>query len=1429
MRTIQKLRAFLLVVIFLAPATAGAWPQPAPAAAPRPAQGDPYLTPIRDGGFGDFVVGGGFLYYTVGDDLLWPFFRKPENGGPDITLSTNTNYYAKSADDQGVYYDWGSHVGPHQLMTRPADHPETEIQLAQLAIGYPSYAVTDDDYVYYFMGDGIYRAHKDSPGGVRISDASDVVALAVDDANIYWLGSAGLWRSLKTCTSPSCWQVKTRVCAAAGFGLSWSDSAHLLYTGEGTTPPTWSIMQAEAAGTDSCYWIHYEYKADATIYQAAISEGYLFWIERRSGYPTYELRRCEVAGYCPVVDTLYESTELETDRLYATPGGVIFGDHYISSLGVYRMSYDAPPLAKDLKLLGIEVAQAIQDLDVDDDSPLIAGKPTYVRVYSTLVGTAQSNAAEVWLECPAGVPCYEPYLKPLQWEDVPSNRAVPDRAQGAWLFLLPAEWTAAGGIILQAEIDPRHIYDDPDPANNTLSTAVIFHAGTPVCTVMIPVRTPAGKGSTNSATFWPMVDRAWRMWPTSEMRVYKQSEPVEELEFCWWGIFPGWCWGPYELAGDSNWILNTLRDRDNLSDDPDECDDDGARTHYVGLVHENSKTEGVNGAARIGADGSYDCDQVWVWLSRPSESKSGTIPWTYPRAGFTFAHELGHNYERKHVKCPVDDPPAHTDPNYPYNTCQIDDGDLSLPSTHFGFDTLTALPIGPHTTADLMSYGSPRWPSDYTWRGMYNNIGLQGLEPQAAPAGPDLSQAESNVLVTGVFTPSLGQGRLGYAWVYPTALLSPGILAKWQRMAAPTVAQAAGTQQTVYHLRLRDGAGNVVDDRLIEPLEISEGPEGTLFSLAFPAPASAVAHLELLIDDTVVDNLHAGLQTPSVQIVQPAGGTFDQEMTLVWEASDADALDRLLYSVQYSPDNGQTWKALLTNVPSLAGEDRVTLTLSSFGGLPGGASALVRVAASDGYHTGLATSAAFQVLTRAPEPYIVTPQPTEVIPAGRPYVLRGGAIDAEDGTIDASSLEWSLSPYVHYQGGEVTPRLLAPGTYPITLTATDSDGQTGAAYADLTIAPLHVPRASGGAPALDGFCDDAFYDNGVSLPLRAYAGGGQPQAHLVRTITDLYVCLSGMERGLTTTLSFAGLAVDVDENAGQFPQTDDRAFWVYEDGSPAARTGTGSAWTESAADMSARVAGNDDTWSAELRIDRGELGNWNNTVLLSVFHAYLVPGGALQSWPEIAGYGQPNSWGRAIFAQVPHIDVITPTEAIAGRPVAVTIHGTGIDSAIAYVLWNGAQRLATVDDGVITPVLWDSDFATAGVVEVQVDNYGSGAGDESNTLLFPIYNPTPTISLLTPASAQAGGPALDLIVDGADFVPGATVLWNGEALATAWITTTRLQAAVPAAALAVARAVAVTVVNPEPSLAVSGEATFQVLRVPAPYAVYLPLVQRGSE
>lgn len=71
-----------------------------------------------------------------------------------------------------------------------------------------------------------------------------------------------------------------------------------------------------------------------------------------------------------------------------------------------------------------------------------------------------------------------------------------------------------------------------------------------------------------------------------------------------------------------------------------------------------------------------------------------------------------------------------------------------------------------------------------------------------------------------------------------------------------------------------------------------------------------------------------------------------------------------------------------------------------------------------------------------------------------------------------------------------------------------------------------------------------------------------------------------------------------------------------------------------------------------------------------------------------------------------------------------------------------------------------------------------------------IYQP------LAPTSTAPGGAAFTLTVNGTGFVSGAVVGWDGQPLATTFVSASRLTAAVPAADIATAHAATITVHNP---------------------------------
>jgi hypothetical protein len=77
----------------------------------------------------------------------------------------------------------------------------------------------------------------------------------------------------------------------------------------------------------------------------------------------------------------------------------------------------------------------------------------------------------------------------------------------------------------------------------------------------------------------------------------------------------------------------------------------------------------------------------------------------------------------------------------------------------------------------------------------------------------------------------------------------------------------------------------------------------------------------------------------------------------------------------------------------------------------------------------------------------------------------------------------------------------------------------------------------------------------------------------------------------------------------------------------------------------------------------------------------------------------------------------------------------------------------------------------------------------------PAPGTTPTIAQLNPPSGTANN-SVQLEVDGTQFVGKAVINFNGTAMATTFVSATKLQATVPATAVMNAGAVPVTVTNP---------------------------------
>ena len=1434
-----------------------------------------------------FIVGGGYLYWTLctvpgprshrseaaPDAPQTGYLRRwPTAGGRVVTLTeqfdcSNTNW---AADETGLYYYSGGFV-----MRRSTADPFTPyyVMFAQNASVPISSLLLDASYVYWLGQHGwIMRTPKlrvIQPDDPRYIEDREFVVNASANAYSLMLGEASrlFWFANNTLFSapPEC----ADVCTPTNHGAEAGGSSLINATLDGSAlPGSWTYplwvrgsavrgryCRPTLAGPLQCTFGS-EYTAPTVggntylVGRLAASPTQLFWVEN------YQI--CVPGGFCTVSgegQLMAWPLNLSSDPYpiaARNSGGASFfisdqgADtqvdrgwvYFRTSAGIARLRTDAPPVQPDLAVHAIEVTQGIQNPTIIGDPtrtmdvPLVAYKPTIVRVYGRTLGGPRANnvTARLRISRNDGAPISID-LRPDNGAvafPLPGGVGIPDRSQlgQSWQFTLPWGWTNWGNATLTAIVNDNRLGGDPSPANNQATVGIYFNRKAPICIVFIPIRTSQA-GDVFAPPLRAQLDfsvaHAERLLPAEQIRAGWRQSDIAELE-ARFGI-PPWEYGPYELDDDSTKILMSLWWRDQLSDDPDECDNANAETHYVGVAH--PMANGKNGSSWNGHN------QMWFRLPP-------TSTWTDTRAP-TLAHELGHNYGRDHVDCPVNDP-EDPDRNYPFPTCQLDyDNNFDR---HWGLLNLGGAlqTIAPTAAGDLMSYAHrlptplPRFTSSYSWFGLFHSIpdGLTAAKsvpgPAVSPDAPRLSAATSVVLLTGAV--NIGaptQSELSHAWVMPTAAVSGRMVDKWQRTAARAwVKPLPGAKvDAPYHIRLLDAAGAVLDDREVTLLDDTHAAPLKGFGLTFPAPARPPARIVLLNGATELVSRAIGANAPIVTLLQPAGGeTIDRELNLVWTASDADVGDRLLFSVQYSPDNGLTWRSVLTDIPNVTGTDRVsiqlrdarTLSASTTGGL-------IRVAASDGYHTSFSVSAPFTVPNRTPEPVITSPTASDHIPPGGVVRLQGTATDAEDGTLAESALVWSVTgpipSTISGQGAQLPIAGLGSGVYEATLTASDTAGNPGSTTSSFTVAPLAIPVAA--APTLDGTCDDDVYANALRLPLRPYADGAQSSVLLSRTGAHLWACFAELRRTAGTSPgTFVILRADVNASRATTPQADDYEFTLTEDGVGTTGVGNGASFARPGpGGMDGRVAADAATWSAELRLDAGVLGNWSSAIGLAVGQGSVSAAGDDYLWPYRSLRTNPSTWATTALGALPQISGVSPISAtVNGRAFSLTVDGANFASG-ATVQWGGADKPTTV----VSPTQLRADIATAdlavaGEVAVRVINPGLSA-TPSNEMLVTVNNPTPMIS-----GATLNGTTLTVM--GADFVPGATVAWNGVAQPTTFGDGSRLEAAIAPSLIPLAGQVTVVVTNPTPSIAPSN---IWPLAVGAPpqrnYRLYMPLVSRG--
>jgi len=237
----------------------------------------------------------------------------------------------------------------------------------------------------------------------------------------------------------------------------------------------------------------------------------------------------------------------------------------------------------------------------------------------------------------------------------------------------------------------------------------------------------------------------------------------------------------------------------------------------------------------------------------------------------------------------------------------------------------------------------------------------------------------------------------------------------------------------------------------------------------------------------------------------------------------------------------------------------------------------------------------------------------------------------------------------------------------------------------------------------------------------------------------------------------------------------------------------------------------------------GSVVNWNGAALTTTFSSATkitaqVPGSDLSNASTASitvtnpspGGGTSGPASFAVNNPAPTIASLTPMSANAGGAAfTLTVNGTNFVAA-SVVSWNGAALVtAYVSTTQITAQVPASDIANSGTASITVANPTPGGGT-SAPLTLPINNPTPTLASVSPTGATVGGSAFTMTLNGANFVAGSVVKWNGAALSTTFVSASQLTAQVPASDITSAASVSITVTNPTPGGGTSAAVTFTI-------------------
>jgi hypothetical protein len=529
-----------------------------------------------------------------------------------------------------------------------------------------------------------------------------------------------------------------------------------------------------------------------------------------------------------------------------------------------------------------------------------------------------------------------------------------------------------------------------------------------------------------------------------------------KVESCFLGIWP--CSTSTRAITQSErlgWALNRVSDW---------ASDHSSSVYPIGVFRDDSKLGGVTtgGAQLFGG-------------TQPLSIVRDDRPLT------SAAHEIGHGLGRVHagLTCGSQSsgPGGQVGEAWPPNNDGALDGiglDTRLPSPYKVLSSTA--PGAPATYFDLMSYCANT--NESTAGGNLPDawVSLRNWQRDLATAGPFTNAVRSAAVSSAGASAPRPTGRLATARVastHPASARSLRVVAVVPADGPAAVIEVApddGASTPVdpnqsYQLVARGIGGKILSTSgAIPQVEHTEHGLSVLL-LSGRVPAAGVKGVEVMSGNTPVTAQLGSAHAPTVKILAPkAGGTVGrggQAVTIRWRAADADPQTKLTVIIQYSTDDGRTFRTLWI------GADRHSLQLPARL-FVGSRRARVRVRVQDDFHETLATSGGFTAASAPPLVRTVSPVAGSTFRAGAPVTLAGEGFDPAGRALNGRALTWSSGATVLGHGRLIVAAGLAPGRRRLTLTARGPGGGIARAGLVVRISParplftvLRAPRHVG--------------------------------------------------------------------------------------------------------------------------------------------------------------------------------------------------------------------------------------------------------------------------------------------------------------------------------------------------------------------------------